>query len=96
VKTGLAAIAALLLVPSAAMAVNYPSPKDPGKLPPRPNGQEATLHVCKKPRCFDSIQQAVNASVGGDTIKVAKGTYKEGVQVKNKGRRGLRIIGNKK
>jgi parallel beta helix pectate lyase-like protein len=78
------------------MAVDYPSPKDPGKLPPRPNGEEATLHVCKKPRCFQTIQQAVNASVGGDTIKVANGTYKEGVQVKNKGRRGLRIIGNKK
>ncbi len=95
-RSGLAAIAALLLVPSAAMAVDYPSPKDPGKLPPRPNGQEATLHVCKKPRCFNTIQEAVNASVGGDTIKVANGTYKEGVQVKNKGRRGLRIIGNKK
>jgi hypothetical protein len=73
VRTGLAAIAALLLVPSAAMAIDYPSPKDPGKLPPRPNGQEATLHVCKKPRCFDTIQEAVNASVGGDTIKVANG-----------------------
>jgi hypothetical protein len=96
VRSGLAAIAALLLVPSAAMAVDYPSPGDPGKLPPRPNGQEATLHVCKKPRCFNKIQEAVNASVGGDTIKVANGTYKEGVQVKNKGRRGLRIIGNKK
>ena len=66
------------------MAVDYPAPKDPGKLPPRaPNGGEATLHVCKKPRCFQTIQQAVNASRGGDTIKVANGTYKEGVQVKN-------------
>src|ERR1043165_7918501 len=79
------------------MAVDYPAPKDPGKLPPRPNGQEATLHVCKKkPSCFHKIQQAVNASVGGDTIKVANGTYKEGVQIENKGRRGLRIICNKK
>ena len=78
------------------MAVDYPAPKDPGKLPPRPNGQEATLHVCKKPSCFHKIQQAVNASVGGDTIKVANGTYKEGVQIANKRRRGLRIIGNKK
>lgn len=95
-RIGLAAIAALLLVPSAAMAVDYPAPKDPGKLPPRPNGQEATLHVCKKDKCFHTIQQAVNASVGGDTIKVANGTYKEGVQIANKGRRGLRIIGNKK
>jgi hypothetical protein len=79
------------------MAVDYPAPKDPGKLPPRPNGQEATLHVCKNdPSCFHKIQQAVNASVGGDTIKVANGKYKEGVQIANKGRRGLRIIGNKK
>jgi parallel beta helix pectate lyase-like protein len=94
VRTGLAALAALLLVPSSAMAVDYPAPKDPGKLPPRANGGEATLHVCKKPRCFHSIQEAVNASRGGDTIKVANGTYKEGVQIRNRGRSGLRIIGN--
>ena len=69
--------------------VDYPAPKDPGKLPPRANGGEATLHVCKKKRCFHSIQEAVNASRGGDTIKVANGTYKEGVQIRNRGRSGL-------
>jgi hypothetical protein len=97
VRIALAAVAALLLIPSAAMAVDYPAPKDPGKLPPRPSGQEATLHVCKKdPDCFHSIQKAVNASRGGDTIKVANGKYKEGVQVENKKRHDLRIVGNAK
>ncbi len=95
-KIGLAALAALLLVPSSAMAVDYPAPNDPGKLPPRPNGGKATLHVCKKPRCFQTIQKAVNASRGGDTIKVANGTYKEGVLIRNRGRKNLRIIGNPK
>jgi hypothetical protein len=84
------------MAPAAAFAVDYPSPKDPGKLPPPHPGGEATLKVCKKPTCFKSIQQAVNASRSGDTIKVANGTYKEGVQIKNKGRNGLRIIGNPK
>ena len=79
------------------MAVEYPAPGDPGKLPPRQDGKAVTLHVCKKkPNCFKTIQQAVNASRGGDTIKVANGTYKEGVQVTNKRRKGLRIIGNAK
>ena len=91
-----AVLAASLLVPAAASAVEYPSPKDPGKLPPPHPGGEATLHVCKKPRCFRTIQQAVNASRSGDTIRVANGTYKEGVQVKHRGRRGLKIIGNPK
>jgi len=92
----IAAVTASLLTPAAAMAVDYPSPGDPGKLPPPHEGGEATLHVCKKPRCFQKVQQAVNASRSGDTIKVANGTYKEGVQVKNNGRKGLRIIGNPK
>jgi Right handed beta helix region len=96
VKIGLAALAALMLVPGTAMAVDYPAPNDPGKLPPRPNGGEATLHVCKKPRCFQSIQQAVNASRSGDTIKVANGTYREGVLILNRRRSGLRIVGNTK
>ena len=40
------------------------------------------------------MPQAVNASRSGDTIKVANGTYREGVQVRNKGRKGIRIIGS--
>jgi hypothetical protein len=95
-KVLIAAVLALLLVPAAAFAVDYPSPKDPGKLPPPHPGGEATLKVCERASCFQSIQQAVNASRSGDTIKVANGTYKEGVQIKNKGRNGLRIIGNPK
>ena len=92
----IAAVTASLLTPAAAVAVDYPSPKDPGKLPPPHPGGEATLEVCKKPRCFQTIQEAVNASRSGDKIKVANGTYKEGIQVKNRGRKGIRIIGNPK
>lgn len=91
--------AAALLAPSTAMAVDYPPAKDPGKLPPpREGGKKVTLKVCKEKKkdCYRSIQRAVNASRGGDTIKVAKGTYKEGVQVKNKGRKGLKIVGDAK
>ena len=95
-KTVIAALTASLLIPAAAGAVEYPAPSDPGKLPPPHPGGEATLRVCKKPRCFRTIQQAVNASRSGDTIKVANGTYREGVVVRNNGRKGLRIIGNPK
>ena len=95
-KTVMAALTASLLVPAAAGAVEYPSPSDPGKLPPAHPGGEATLHVCKKPRCFKTIQQAVNASRSGDTIKIANGTYRESVLIRNNGRKGLRIIGNAK
>jgi hypothetical protein len=95
----LAAVAAAALLAPAAYAgdsTKYPPASDPGKLPPRPDGKRATLDVCKQRGCFKTIQQAVNASRGGDTIRVANGTYREGVQVKNRGRRGLRIIGNPK
>ena len=95
-KTVIAALTASLLVPAAAGAAEYPAPKDPGTLPPAHPGGEATLHVCKKPRCFQTIQKAVNASRSGDTIKIANGTYRESVIVRNNGRRGLRIIGNSK
>ena len=68
--------------PGTAHAVDYPPASDPGKLPPEPKGKKVTLHVCKdKKKCFRTIQKAVNAARGGDTIKVANGTYKEAVLV---------------
>jgi hypothetical protein len=78
-------------------AIAYPPPKDPGKLPPRANGKRLTLHVCRdRRRCFRAIQRAVDAARGGDTIRVADGTYREGVTIANPGRRGLRIVGNRR
>jgi hypothetical protein len=95
VKTLITVLAASLFAPAAAVAADHPPASDPGKLPPpHPGATGATLHVCKKPRCFQSIQQAVNASRSGDTIKVANGTYREGVVVRNDARKGVRIVGN--
>lgn len=93
-----AVMAAALLAPAAHAgdSTKYPPASDPGKLPPRESGKRATLEVCKQRGCFKTIQQAVNASRGGDTIRVSGGTYKEGVQVKHRGRKGLKIIGNPK
>ena len=97
----MAAVLALALLAPAAHAgdsTKYPPAKDPGTLPPRDGTKKVTLDVCKKKAkkkgCFTSIQQAVNASRGGDTIRVANGTYRESVKVENKGRKGLKIIGN--
>jgi hypothetical protein len=93
-----AVVAAALLAPTAyaGTSTQYPPASDPGKLPPRKDGKKATLEVCKRKGCFKTIQKAVNASRGGDTIKVANGTYKEGVQIKHRGRKGLKIVGNAK
>lgn len=98
-KFVMTAVLAMALLAPAAYAgdtTKYPPAKDPAKLPPREGGKKATLEVCQKKGCFKTIQSAVNASRGGDTIKVSNGTYKEGVQIKHKGRKGLKIIGNAK
>ena len=89
------ALALALALPGAAAAIDYPPPEDPGELPPPPpDGGEATLRVCGKPRCFQSIQEAVNAAGSGDTIRVANGRYRESVQISGAGRLGLHIVGN--
>ena len=91
-----AAVAALLLIPAVAGAVDYPAPKDPGKLPPKPKGPFKTYTVCKKKkRCdFRTIQKAVNKAKAGDKIKVANGVYREQVLITGRKKRYLRIVGN--
>ena len=42
------------------------------------------LHVGTGPGDFDTIQDAVNAAVNGDTIEIAAGTYREQVTVNRK------------
>ena len=49
-----------------------------------------TRQVCKSGCTYSSISSAVSASSCGDTIKVARGTYNESVQVRNK---SLTILG---
>ena len=73
------AVAALaLLAPAAALAADYPPPGNPGSGPKNPPGKGATLNVCKEKGCkYRTISSAVRKASGGDTIRVAAGTYKE-------------------
>jgi hypothetical protein len=91
---GAGVAAAMLLMPASAMAVTYPPPSDPGKPGKRPTNTH-TLKVCKHGKhCFKTIQKAVNAAKKGDTIKVAAGTYREGVKIAGQKKAYLRLIGN--
>jgi plastocyanin len=90
-----ALLAAVLLLPATASALDYPPPKEPGKVTAKPKGPHKTRTVCKRRSCkFHSIQKAVNASRAGDTIRVRSGTYHEGVTVKGAKKSYLRIIGD--
>jgi plastocyanin len=90
-----ALLAAALLLPATASALDYPPAKEPGKLTAKPKGPHTTRTVCKRKSCaFHSIQKAVNASRAGDTIRVKPGTYHEGVIVKGAKKSYLRIIGD--
>jgi hypothetical protein len=88
----IAAVAALAL-PAIAAAADYPPPSNPGTPDPRPGGSK-TLKVCKKGCSYKTIQKAVNAARAGDTVRVANGTYKEGVKVEGAKKQGISIIGN--
>jgi hypothetical protein len=84
----------MLLVPASAMAVYYPPQSNPGSTA-KPPKKAHTLKVCKTGKgCFKTIQKAVNAARAGDTIKVAAGTYHEGVMVAGAKKSNLRLIGN--
>jgi hypothetical protein len=92
-----ALLAAALLVPAGASAQNYPAPKDPGKVQPKPKGPHHTLTVCHKKSCdFRTIQKAVNKAKAGDTVRVRNGTYREAVTISGKKKRYLRLVGNPK
>ena len=91
-----AVVAAMLLVPTAAMAGNYPPPKDPGNSPGKTRGKGHTLTVCKKGCRYKSIQKAINAATGKDTIRVKKGQYREGVQIAGKRYDGLKLLGDRR
>jgi hypothetical protein len=88
-------------------ATTYPPPENPGVVPKKPKGPFKTHKVCpkltkkaKKAGCkYTIIQQAVDAAKPGDTIKVADGTYGEGVIVeggKKAARSWIKFVGNPK
>jgi hypothetical protein len=91
-----AAAAAFALVPAAAQAQNYPEPREPGKVAPKPRGPFETHTVCKRAgRCdFTSIQRAINAADAGDTIRIRPGTYREGVAIKGRRKSYIKLIGS--
>src|SRR3954454_3688147 len=91
---GAGVAAAMLLVPATAMAVDYPPPTDPGKPGKRP-AHTHTIKVCKHGKgCFKTIQKAIDKAKKGDTVKVAAGTYKGGVQIIGQKKAYLRLVGN--
>jgi hypothetical protein len=90
------AVAALALsAPAAALAADYPPSGNPGSGPKNPPGKGATLKVCKQKGCkYKTISSAVSKASGGDTIRVAAGTYKEGVKIVGSRYDGLRLVGD--
>src|SRR4051794_1730784 len=90
-----AATAATLAFPATALAADYPPATDPGKGPKNPP-KGGTLKVCKKGCKYKTIQKAVDAAGKGTTIRVGKGTYKEGVKVLSSAKDRVKLIGDPK
>lgn len=87
---------AVLLVPATAAAQNdYPPPGDPGQGPKAGKGKAQKFKVCKQKGCrYKTIASALKQADGRDTIRVGRGTYREGIQVVGKRYDGLKLIGN--
>jgi len=91
------AVAATLVTAAPAAAGDYPAPGKPGAVQKKPKGPFKTLRVCKAKRCkYHTIQRAVNKAKAGDTIRVANGTYREGVRINGPKKRYIKLIGNAK
>ena len=90
-----AAMAATIAFPATALAGAYPPASDPGKGPKNaPKG--GTLKVCKKGCKYKKIQAAIDAAGKGTTIRVGKGTYKEGLRVLSPSKDRVKLIGDPK
>lgn len=76
-------------------AAQYPPPSRPTATVAPPHESGRTLHVCRGRRtCFPRIQDAVNEARPGDTIRVAHGTWREGVRIVGRAKRSIRLIGD--
>ncbi len=89
---------AVLLVPATAAAQNdYPPPGDPGQGPKAGKGKAQKFKVCKQKACrYKTIASALRLADGRDTIRVGRGTYREGLTITGKRYDGLELIGNVK
>jgi hypothetical protein len=90
------ALVAILAVPAAAPAGQYPPPANPGVAQKPPNGPFRTLTVCKRGCKYRTIQSAVSKARAGDTVKVKSGTYREAVSIFGASRRYVKLVGNPK
>ena len=95
IPPALAAAVALAFAPAAAaQGQDYPTPSTPSAAATdKPKGPFRTLQVGER-KPYKTIGAAVRAARAGDTIKVADGTYREGVQIKGSAKRYLKLIGN--
>lgn len=90
-----ALVTAALLVPSVASAQqDYPPPGDPGQGPKAGKGKAQKFRVCKRGCRYKTISAALRQADGADTIRVGRGTYREGLQIVGKRYDGLKLIGN--
>lgn len=107
-RVATAALAIALTAPAAASAATYPGPADPGKVKPRPGGKK-TFNVCtkqqakavkkagrgkRKPNCSLTIQQAVDKTLPGDTVRVPPGVYRQTVEINGHKHDGIKLIGS--
>jgi plastocyanin len=94
--TTAASVAGALALAAPAMAVDYPGPTKPGQAQGRPAGPHHTVRVCHTGCRYRTIQAAADAARAGDTIKVAHGTYNEGVSLRGAAKRYITIAGDTK
>jgi Periplasmic copper-binding protein (NosD) len=82
-----------LAFPAMAQAGSYPPASDPGKGPKNPP-RGGTLKVCKRGCEYRKIQDAIDDAGKGTTIRVGKGTYKEGLRILSPTKDRVRLIGD--
>jgi Right handed beta helix region len=89
-------LAAALALPGVAGAAPYPPPGKPGGGQGAPKGPFHTLTVCKRGCRYRAIQAAVNAAKAGDTVRVRRGVYREGVRIRGASKRSLKLVGDRR